>query len=310
MIYVLLHHRLGNIMAELAAAASLANRLQQPFVTVIDDGTIYSDINTREYITTEREIREIILRKVKIVNSYPSNVVKIGNYDWQTLEIPIDKDVLLMGYGTIENADSSVVAKLFQIDESILEYIKSKYPIFNQDNSICSISVRRGDYLKLYQYFNVCSANYYKRAMSYVISRKPEMIFFVISEDKKWCKKIFGKYENVIIGDPETILTDMYIISLCDNHILSNSTFAKWGIQLSNKHNIIISPKPWYGKTNWEKEKKYRNSLQGKGYVVIDAYSWRYYWGVVLHFFKISLLTTINNLIRRAKRIVKCVLKI
>ena len=82
--------------------------------------------------------------------------------------------------------------------------------------------------------------------MKWINRKQQEMHYLVISADKEWSKKIFGKNKNVVIGDSENAVVDMYLTMLCKHNILANSSFATWGALLRGTGDVIY-PKPWYG---------------------------------------------------------------
>lgn len=121
-----------------------------------------------------------------------------------------------------------------------------------QVNSI-SIHVRRGDYLtnqatnKVHGFVGV---DYYKRAIHFILREIEVPYFFVFSDDLAWAKKNLGLVENVIFVDHNTgerSYEDMRLMSLCQHHIIANSSFSWWGAWLSSKPNkVVIAPKKWF----------------------------------------------------------------
>jgi len=69
---------------------------------------------------------------------------------------------------------------------------------------------------------------------------------FVFSDDKDWAKENL-KFENVTYVDDEDY-KEMWLMSLCKNHIMVNSTFSWWGTFLNpNENKKIVAPSMWFG---------------------------------------------------------------
>lgn len=121
------------------------------------------------------------------------------------------------------------------------------------DCNAVSLHVRRGDYAsnpKTNAVHGLCSLEYYGRAISYIAERVASPVFFVFSDDIPWVKK------NLNIGFPckyvdhnngSESYNDMRLMSLCQHHIIANSSFSWWGAWLnprSDKH--VVAPQRWF----------------------------------------------------------------
>lgn len=153
--------------------------------------------------------------------------------------------------------------KYFQPHEKeIRETLKLKNPLCKASQEISdlilsskeptSIHIRRGDYVsigKITKVHGVLGIDYYDRAIKEILSKCPEAHFFISSDDIEWAKN------NLKIDAPKTFVSkpdipdyeEMFLMSLCKNNIIANSTFSWWGAWLNQKPNkIIIAPQKWY----------------------------------------------------------------
>lgn len=120
-----------------------------------------------------------------------------------------------------------------------------------------SLHVRRGDYVNNQQNLathGVCSIDYYQSAIRYVAERVQSPHFFVFSDDIDWTK------ENLVLDFPCQYLNhnqgaesynDMRLMSLCQHHIVANSSFSWWGAWLNpDSDKIVIAPQKWFAAPN------------------------------------------------------------
>jgi hypothetical protein len=115
-----------------------------------------------------------------------------------------------------------------------------------------SVHIRRGDYVKHPKYKNICTLDYYQRAIAKVLEMEPNCQIFVFSDDLEWCKEHLSQYPCQFIDHNRgaNSYKDMQLMSLCHHHIIANSSFSWWGAFLSKKEGITIAPKKW--KNNME----------------------------------------------------------
>lgn len=133
------------------------------------------------------------------------------------------------------------------------------------DNSVfttCSVHVRRGDYLEHPNLFPFTGIAYYKNSFDEIEKRCSDILYVVFSDDIGWCRETFTKEfpeKNFLfvegITTPVEVVDrpkvpadqfDLFLMTLCDYHIISNSTFSWWGAFLS-KDSKVLYPSRWYG---------------------------------------------------------------
>ena len=134
------------------------------------------------------------------------------------------------------------------IDKIPVEF--EKYIHFVKKHNVTSIHIRRGDYLKKenINLLGICSLKYYTDSVEYILSKDPSTEIIVISDDNEWVRKNLRLSKNYIIVEELNIkpFWYIYLMSQCNNNIMSNSTFSWWGAFLNN-HNekIIVAPMHW-----------------------------------------------------------------
>jgi hypothetical protein len=138
----------------------------------------------------------------------------------------------------------SIIRFHFEPTETVVATMKDLYKDV-LDKRTCSIHVRRGDYTNN-PVHDVCDIGYYNRAIEQVKSRTDVDEFLVFSDDITWCKDKFkGNYTFV---DGNLDVEDMFLMSMCKNHIIANSSFSWWGSWLNNNPSkITVAPLRWFG---------------------------------------------------------------
>jgi hypothetical protein len=141
------------------------------------------------------------------------------------------------------NGYDEYIKSLFSVTEDFKEKIKKIYPnVFNK-NSV-SIHVRRGDYLNISNVLPVVDKSYIDKSLELIPEKSS---IFIFSNDKNWVKKNLN-YENVIIVEGLEDYEELWMMSLCNHNIISNSSFSWWGAFLNNhKDKKVLCPSVWFG---------------------------------------------------------------
>ena len=137
----------------------------------------------------------------------------------------------------------------FSFSSSVLDKCQKRIKQINeayQSSNICAVHVRRGDYQNLSDYHTNMSSHpeYYSMSMGAVSQKLEGTKFIVFSDDIDWCKNTFP--DDVIFSDMSNHFEDMCLMSLCNSHIIANSSFSWWGAWLSNSK-LVIAPRMWFG---------------------------------------------------------------
>ena len=131
------------------------------------------------------------------------------------------------------------------------------------DKPTVSIHIRKGDYtLPQNQTLNIIDDEYYIKALTQNFLPINDYNFLIFSNDIEYAKtQLEG--DNVYFVEPKGIDSysytssekdDLALLSLCDHHIITNSTYSWWGAYLSKSLNKkIICP------TNWLKGPSFMN---------------------------------------------------
>ena len=126
--------------------------------------------------------------------------------------------------------------------------IQSKIERMKGEESV-SIHIRFGDYLYNKNiYGNICTRDYYSKAISYIMKNTSNPIFYFFSDEVQKIDlptKLIN-YHLVTDNHGKDSYKDMYMMSQCKHHIIANSTFSWWGAWLSETEDkIVITPSKW-----------------------------------------------------------------
>ncbi len=283
MIIVRLIGGLGNQMFEYAMAKSIA--LQRKDVLQIDLSWIdwfnkktNSDIYGLQYFAITSRIR----RKSLYNNLFSDKVLNIINkctpfhYKMYVYEKNFNYDDSIQKYkssflffkeGYWQSYKYFImfdheIRKEFTFKKEYISEYDQLVDSIHHSNSV-SIHVRRGDYITnpiLSNLYNTYSIDYYLKSIEYILSKVDNPVFFCFSDDISWVKKnlqishyninfidIDSDVQSKEIGHKTNGYIDLFLMSLCKNNIIANSSFSWWGAWLNkNPDKIVIAPKKWF----------------------------------------------------------------
>ena len=108
-----------------------------------------------------------------------------------------------------------------------------------------SLHIRLGDYVQQQHNHPVCSLPYYLEASHYFPEYLPLVIFSDdIENAKKYLEPLQGR--NKVFFNTNDKYVDMCLMSLCEYHIIANSSFSWWGAWLADSKQTI-APSYWFG---------------------------------------------------------------
>lgn len=262
---------LGNQLFQYAAGRRLAVKLGVPLVL---DLVNYSTDPLRKYalhafniqceisdsdgvaIFNSDGFRERLYRKIQRnlpfrMRSYV--VERHFHFDPEVLRLP--PGVYLWGYWQSEKYFADVSKQIREELTLKEEPNAQNREIAEHMGSVDSISVhvRRGDYVtnpETRRWHGHCDLEYYRRTMTAIAERVQHPNFFIFSDDFEWVR------DNLRPAHPCTYVShngaesdylDMWLMSRCRHHIISNSTFGWWSAWLNpRKDKIVFAPARWF----------------------------------------------------------------
>lgn len=169
--------------------------------------------------------------------------------------IPYQKNLQIQGFFQSEKyfieskdeiVDKIVLGLNFNKEkyESVMDYINEITFRSDKSQTLVTVHIRRGDYLRFPHIHTLCDLDYYKTALSIMKEKIGDFTPIFISDDKEWCKNNF----DGIVSPFDDEIEDMILMSNCEHNIIANSSFSWWGAYLNkNPNKVVIGPKKWFG---------------------------------------------------------------
>ena len=117
------------------------------------------------------------------------------------------------------------------------------------DTSV-SMHVRRGDYVNsTFMYSH--GPDMYEKAIEIITREIGDVRIFVFSDEPDWCEaNLRFDYPMMVVRHDDGLdhsLEDLRLMSLCDHHVVANSSFGWWGAWLDPRvEKIVVAPKRWF----------------------------------------------------------------
>src|SRR5215217_244826 len=137
--------------------------------------------------------------------------------------------------------DEKLVRKQFEFTPELVNTVKQKAGT-TFDKKTILISIRRGDFVNNPVYFQV-PIKYYLMAMIEHFPDWENRNLVVTSDDMDYCNLHFDCIDNVFFAEGMDAMEQLCLGTLCDDFIISNSTFSWWQAWLGEKkESKVIRP--------------------------------------------------------------------
>ena len=120
-------------------------------------------------------------------------------------------------------------------------------------NPVISMHFRFGDYKNLVGKHPICNVEYYTEALKQL---PDDLLIIAFSDEPDLAKEILEQLNRkYFITETNDQNVDMCTMTLCDYHIIANSSFSWWGAWLGESKKVI-APSQWFGESpdmpkNW-----------------------------------------------------------
>ena len=197
--------------------------------------------------TDEMNIYKVFgLDKKNTVGLFPNQVLaeRMHTFDAELFENCPDNIDIFGYYQTHKYFDhiEDEIREDFTFDSDLVKSCKEFLEYTYVFRDIIALHIRRGDYISNPNHPSQ-SMEYYQRGLEML----PDLDVIVFSDDAEWCKQqeIFSS-DRFSISEGNSTDADLCLMSMCQYHIIANSSFSWWGAWLA-KSKKVIAPKNWFG---------------------------------------------------------------
>ncbi|MFN8447792.1 MAG: alpha-1,2-fucosyltransferase [Anaerolineae bacterium] len=171
------------------------------------------------------------------------------------------KDVYLQGYFQNERYFKSIESLIRQDFVVPTPFDSRNGEMAERIRRVQSVSlhIRRGDYAtnaETRSIHGLLPLDYYQTAVQHIAKSVDQPHFFVFSDDPVWaCDHLRLDFPLTVVdyNGAERDFEDMRLLSLCQHHIIANSSFSWWGAWLcENPDKIVCAPKRWLQDTRYD----------------------------------------------------------
>ena len=249
--------RLANQMFKYAALKGIANNMGYeyclpPSYPMIEKNKLIYKVATR-YIYKKNKHNHKLFSPFKMGSLQKSQITYLSSNDLiQEKSFEFDNEIFnncpdninIWGFFQSEKYFSNVRESLLS-DFTFKEKYKKKsiHELSRFENPV-SIHVRRTDYLTNENH-SPLGIEYYDSAISHF---PIDRTFLIFTDDINWVKNqdIFNKKNMNIMSEIfNNKFLDLCAMTLCQDHIIANSSFSWWGAWLSQQDKII-APRNWF----------------------------------------------------------------
>lgn len=182
-------------------------------------------------------------------------ILKERAFEFQADVLSANGDLLLDGYWQSPDYFTdieTIIRQEFRLNMPIDGLNREMAQRISSANAI-SVHIRRGDYVSMPDaaaFHGVCSLTYYHTALQMMADTIPNPVFFVFSDEPEWVREnLKTKCEMHYVNHNSTDepQEDLRLMTLCQHHIVANSSFSWWGAWLNlNPEKQVIAPDPWF----------------------------------------------------------------
>lgn len=233
------HGRFGNQMFQYATLYSVAKKKNYQF------GIPYKQKSQNSYQNMSLDEAFDNLSAKDSSNQFNQKRVNESSFTYDPGIFGISDNTDILGYFQSEKYfkdNRNDLLQEFKFKKLILEKATDIRSVTK--DPVISIHLRIGDYKNWGKKHPIMQKEYYIQALDLL---PKDLMIISFSDEPIEAYNIF-KYLNrpFVLSEPEDQFTDMCTMTLCDYHVIANSSYSWWGSWLANSKQTI-APNNWFG---------------------------------------------------------------
>lgn len=242
----------GNQLFQIAATIGYADKCEQDYIFPSWRGERSGNMYSKYF---DSHIPEITSHDITFTTYHEPE------FNYNEIPINLNQHTNLHGYFQSEKYFENSIDKIvntFKPVSSIIDRLKE----IDYTNSVC-IQLRFYDNTRDYTNWNSVvdppyshmffsvddNMEYYNKAIEYFGDNKN---YFITTNNIDRAKALFGHLKNCNFLEGYDYMDQFFIQTLCENNIISNSSFGWWGAYLnSNTDKVVFAPKQWFKPGGW-----------------------------------------------------------
>jgi len=231
--------RLGNLGNQLHQIASLIG-----FAEKYNCELVLPEWRYGQYFPNLPKLAQIVEAEVAIEEPHYHYTPEFWDTYAETFRT---KNVDISGWLQSEKYWEHCKKKVFNtlsVQEEIVKHVKEKFAEALKKNTI-AISIRRGDFVTNPNHYLLPIHFYLNALLKYFPEYKASNII-IFSDDFQYCKMEIKALPNIYFAAGLNAIEQLCLMSLCNDFIISNSTFSWWGAILGEKEGTAVIRSPHY----------------------------------------------------------------
>jgi hypothetical protein len=179
---------------------------------------------------------------------------RIAGFDADIHDLAITRPVIVDGYWQTERYfDDLPLRELIRFPEALTGPLATELAAIDAAATPVCLAVRRYEEIpRLKRPMVILDADYYHRAMARLEETVEAPHYFVFAQDMQWARANITSAHPITYAsekDPDAgAIQDLFLMTRCQHHILSNSTLHWWGAWLAQQagQTVIAPARGWH----------------------------------------------------------------